>query len=250
MKDQMKHCLFAIVSMVILITGTAFGQSNKPIVRLARIEVDPAQLEAYKGFLKEEIETSIRIEPGVISLNAVFDNKYPTHITIMETYADTAAYQAHLKRPHFLKYKTAVKDMVKKLELVEVTPIVSPVAVMNISEQVKQNIAADNIFLKVFETGDVSKLDGIIDPEFYNHTGNHKGLDTLKSSITSFHERMKTVKLELIRQLADDEYVFDWIRYTGSDSAMKIEGLEVTKYKNGKAIEHWFFPGGSIRKVQ
>jgi hypothetical protein len=34
-------------------------------VRLAELEIDPAQIENYKAALKEEIETSIRVESGV-----------------------------------------------------------------------------------------------------------------------------------------------------------------------------------------
>ena len=34
------------------------------IVRIAELEIDPGQLDAYKLALKEEIETSIRVEPG------------------------------------------------------------------------------------------------------------------------------------------------------------------------------------------
>lgn len=33
-----------------------------PIGRIAELEIDPRQLEAYKLALKEEIETSIRVE--------------------------------------------------------------------------------------------------------------------------------------------------------------------------------------------
>jgi hypothetical protein len=40
------------------------------IVRIAELEIDPAQLDAYKRTLKEEIETSIRVEPGVLTLYA------------------------------------------------------------------------------------------------------------------------------------------------------------------------------------
>jgi hypothetical protein len=39
-------------------------------VRIAELEIDSGQLEAYKLALKEEIETSIRIEPGVLTLYA------------------------------------------------------------------------------------------------------------------------------------------------------------------------------------
>jgi quinol monooxygenase YgiN len=43
--------------------------------------------------------------------------------TIFEVYADQAAYEAHLKTPHFLKYKNGTKAMVRSLELMEVGPI-------------------------------------------------------------------------------------------------------------------------------
>ncbi|UFH52210.1 putative quinol monooxygenase [Spirosoma sp. KNUC1025] len=94
------------------------------MVRIAKIVVDPAQLEAYKAAAKEEIEASVRLEPGVLTLYAVAEKDNPTHITILEIYADTNAYKAHIQTPHFLKYKTGTKDMVKSLELVEVDPLV------------------------------------------------------------------------------------------------------------------------------
>ena len=74
--------------------------------------------------LKEEIETSLRIEQGVITLFAVSEKDHPTHITILEIYADMVAYKAHVQTPHFIKYKTGTKEMVKSLELVAADPIV------------------------------------------------------------------------------------------------------------------------------
>ena len=94
------------------------------MVRLARLVIDSAQLETYKAFAKEEIEASVRLEPGVITLYAVSEKDRPTHITILEIYADSAAYKAHIQTPHFLKYKNGTKDMVKSLELVETVPLV------------------------------------------------------------------------------------------------------------------------------
>jgi quinol monooxygenase YgiN len=127
MKSNMKHTWFIatifLCASMVMTAKQAQAQGREPIVRLAKIEVDPVQVENYKAYLKEEIETSIRIEPGVITLYAVFEKNKPTHITIFETYADKDAYEAHLKRPHFLKYKAQVKDMVKHLELVEVSAI-------------------------------------------------------------------------------------------------------------------------------
>ena len=60
---------------------------------------------------------------SVLSYTAVYDKDKPTHITILETYANVIAYQNHTQTPHFKKYKATVENMVKSLELIEVEPI-------------------------------------------------------------------------------------------------------------------------------
>jgi quinol monooxygenase YgiN len=94
-----------------------------PIVRLAELEIDPAQIEAYEAALREEIEASIRLEPGVLSLYAVAEKDHRNRIHLFETYASTSAYEAHLQSQHFEKYKAATQFMVKSLRLIETTPI-------------------------------------------------------------------------------------------------------------------------------
>ena len=56
----------------------------QPLVRIAEVEVDPAQVEAYTSALKEEISTSIRVEPGVLTLYAVAIKDHPNQIRIFE----------------------------------------------------------------------------------------------------------------------------------------------------------------------
>ncbi|MBS1600778.1 MAG: antibiotic biosynthesis monooxygenase [Bacteroidetes bacterium] len=122
----LRHGLFLILAASIpslLFFDRAAAQEKNKIVRLAKLQIDPAQLENYKTMLKEEIETSVRVEPGVLTLNAVSEKDNPTHITILEIYADQDAYKAHIASPHFLKYKSGTKDMVKSLELVETVPV-------------------------------------------------------------------------------------------------------------------------------
>ena len=94
------------------------------LVRLSKITVDPAQLDAYNAFLKEEIEASMRLEPGVLTLYATAEKDNPYKMTILEIYADRAAYESHLKTPHFQKYKQGTLSMVKELELVDVKPLI------------------------------------------------------------------------------------------------------------------------------
>jgi len=123
MKAKYKRVM--ILSLIaVLFSGKLSAQNKNQMVRLARLVIDSAQLESYKAFAKEEIEASVRLEPGVITLYAVSEKDHPTHITILEIYADSAAYKAHIQTPHFLKYKNGTKDMVKSLELVETVPLV------------------------------------------------------------------------------------------------------------------------------
>ena len=123
---SLRRRLFLILAagIVTLLTYTnVSAQQKNQVVHLAKLQIDSAQLENYKALLKEGIETAVRVEPGVLALYAVYKKDYPTHVTVFEIYADTAAYKAHLQTPHFKKYKMATKDMVKSLELVDVMPI-------------------------------------------------------------------------------------------------------------------------------
>jgi 4-carboxymuconolactone decarboxylase len=112
------------VSILMLSTfGTASPQNPKQIVQLATLEIDPAQLDAYKAALHEEVEIALRVERGVLRLEAMAEKENPAHITLVEVYADEAAYQAHLQTPHFLRYKTGTKEMVKSLQLARMVPL-------------------------------------------------------------------------------------------------------------------------------
>jgi quinol monooxygenase YgiN len=101
----------------------AMAQQKNQMVRLAKIQVDPSQLKQYNTALKEQMATAVRLEPGVITYYAVAEKSDPSHITILEIYADTAAYKIHIETPHFKKYKETVQHMVKSLELIDVNLI-------------------------------------------------------------------------------------------------------------------------------
>lgn len=129
-KIQLSHCnrlglIVAIGILLLSFSKTATAQQKNRMVRLAKIQVDPSQLEKYNTALKEQMATAIRVEPGVLTYYAVADKSDPSHITILEIYADTAAYKAHIETLHFKKYKQTVQHMVKSLELVDVDLIAS-----------------------------------------------------------------------------------------------------------------------------
>ncbi len=127
-KDQISTTkLFtAFITLFILVfsfSNTSMAQEKSQMVRFAKIKVDSLHLDKYKAALKEQMTTAIRVEPGVLTYYAVADKDDPARITILEIYADTAAYNLHITTPHFKKYKETVKDMVKSLDLVDLTLI-------------------------------------------------------------------------------------------------------------------------------
>ena len=126
--SQLRFIKSLTVFVTLFMLTSSFGnktmaQDKNQMVRLAKIKVDSLQLEQYNAALKEQMTTAIRVEPGVLTYYAVADKSDPSSITILEIYADTAAYNSHIATLHFRKYKEAVKNMVKSLELVDVTLI-------------------------------------------------------------------------------------------------------------------------------
>jgi predicted SnoaL-like aldol condensation-catalyzing enzyme len=115
----------------------------------------------------------------------------------------------------------------------------------------QKNIDASNVITNAFQTGDVAGIDSVVADDFIDHTdrGDMKGRDSLKAMVKWIHTNMKDMKTEKVKEVADGEYVFSWMRYTGtSDGSMgmpngpyDMESIEVSKYKDGKAIEHWAF---------
>jgi quinol monooxygenase YgiN len=94
------------------------------MVRVAKIIVDAAFLEPFRAALKEGVESSVRLEPGVKTLYAVSAKEVPTHFTILEIYSDQAAYESHITTSHFLKYKATTQHMVRSLELTDCIALV------------------------------------------------------------------------------------------------------------------------------
>lgn len=90
-----------------------------PLVRLAELRIVPALLPAYRAAVTEEIETSIRVEPGVWGIHAVSLAQDPALLRFFEIYADEAAYRMHIASPHFRKYVEVTGAMISERRLTE-----------------------------------------------------------------------------------------------------------------------------------
>ena len=129
------------------------------IIRLSKVEVDPAYLDEYMKFATEVGEISLRTEPGVLTMYAVQEKENPCNITILETYASQESYRSHIASAHFQKYKQGTLHMVKNLQLLDQTEL-------NPSNKVVNYIKTqNNMAQKIIQTAGRQQL-GDFAPEF------------------------------------------------------------------------------------
>ena len=123
-KKYSLQLLLLLTSILIFsFNNVAFSQDKRPYIRIGKIEIHANQMEGYKAALKEHAQTAVNNEAGVLTLYSVYDKDKPTRVTVFEIYASEEAYKSHIQTPHFLKYKSTVKNMVKSLVLTDVIPI-------------------------------------------------------------------------------------------------------------------------------
>jgi len=122
------------------------------------------------------------------------------------------------------------------------------------SPTAKKNLETAQAVAKMFESGDFGKVGDYIAADAVDHagmTGDVKGLDNIRASFTQMTGMMTDMKNEIVKELADDEYTFQWMKQS---STMKVDAMgmkagtknsldaiEVSKFKDGKITEHWSF---------
>lgn len=131
------------------------------------------------------------------------------------------------------------------------TPSTTDTTADNGNAEGQKNLAASDAVMKAFQTGDASGLDNVIADDFVDHTdrGDMKGRDSLKSMVNFAHTHFPDMKFEKVRDVADGDYVYSWVTVSGtSDGSMgmpkgpyKMNSIELSKFKDGKAVEHWSF---------
>lgn len=115
-----------LLAFLIFTFNNVSAQTKDMMIRISEIEIDSNYLKEYNAILKEESRASVQLETGVIAIYPMYQKENPTQIRILEIYANRKAYEAHLKTPHFQKYKTTTLKMVKSLKLVDMDSIDSP----------------------------------------------------------------------------------------------------------------------------
>ena len=118
------------------------------------------------------------------------------------------------------------------------------------SADTQKNIDASRTISKAFDSGDTSKINDVVAADFVDHSEKgDTGRDSLKAMITWMHKNFADMKSETLKELADKDYVFTWMKFTGTNTASdmmpkgpyNMTAIEASKFKDGKAVEHWSF---------
>ncbi len=121
------------------------------------------------------------------------------------------------------------------------------------SDKAKKNLDGNAAINKAVESGDLSKLGDYIADDAVDHSdqGDVKGLAAIKEELAKYSQQAENMKAETIKEFADDDNVIAWYNYSGTmkidqmgmkkGDSYKMMGVEVSKWKDGKATEHWTF---------
>lgn len=94
------------------------GKTHAPLlVRLARLTIKDRHMAAFKAAVFSEMRQAISLEAGVLAMYATSLKNEPDTWLFLEFYQNEAAYQTHLKTPHFEEYLAKTKNALEKKEL-------------------------------------------------------------------------------------------------------------------------------------
>jgi predicted SnoaL-like aldol condensation-catalyzing enzyme len=102
-----------------------------------------------------------------------------------------------------------------------------------------------------FKNGNPDAIENVISDDYLDHTakGDVRGKESVKANIARLYSRFKNIKMETIKEFADNDYGFFWMRFSGEinngpgkpSTPYDNTELQIVKFKDGKAIEHWSF---------
>lgn len=125
------------------------------------------------------------------------------------------------------------------------------------SATAKKNVEVNDAIMKAYEAGDFSKMGDYIAADAVDHGGEKgdvKGMDSIVSEMKRYRAMMPDMKSTWSKTVADDEYVFTWGKVTGTmnGTATAMSSVDISKFKDGKAVEHWVFmdPADMMKMMQ
>jgi ketosteroid isomerase-like protein len=131
-----------------------------------------------------------------------------------------------------------------------------------LSATAQKNLETAKNIRDAIASKDMAKLGDFIAADCIDHSGDHgdiKGLDSIKAQI-QVYRAMADEKTDIIKELADDDYVMSWEHNTGkylttgyghkTGDPFDLQEIEIIRFKDGKAVEHWsMMPPADVMKM-
>ena len=81
--------------------------------------VKPGQMAAFRKLIDANAKASVRAEPGCSRFDVCAHRNEPDRILLYEIYDDRAAFDAHLKTPHFAEFNAQSAPLVAEKTVYE-----------------------------------------------------------------------------------------------------------------------------------
>lgn len=86
-------------------------------VLIVDLEVKPESLDAFLEAAIQQVELTIRDEPGCHRFDIVRSSESETRFTHYEIFEDADAFQAHTMMPHTVAFRNKVEPLLLKTEI-------------------------------------------------------------------------------------------------------------------------------------
>jgi len=134
------------------------------------------------------------------------------------------------------------------------------------NSQNEKNLENNRKVYQAIQTGNAAVIDSLIASDAVDHQGPNgmdiKGPDSVRHMLVDMHNHVKDLKLEIIADAANGDYIFAMAHISGTmndasmgmpaGSKMDEKGVDVVKIKDGKMVEHWGFvdPNEMMKHMQ
>ena len=90
-----------------------------PYVITVDFRLRPGAMASFRRLIDDNARASVRREPGCRRFDVLAPKDEPDRVMLYEIYDDRAAFEAHLKTPHFASFNAASAELVSEKTVFE-----------------------------------------------------------------------------------------------------------------------------------
>jgi autoinducer 2-degrading protein len=86
---------------------------------LLKTQLKPGSFDAFMDAMRVNAAASVRDEPGCLTFDVLRDRSDADLVWLYEVYVDEAAFEAHMRTPHFLASRPLVEPLIERQGAIE-----------------------------------------------------------------------------------------------------------------------------------